>query len=130
MWVSGSSGIPLAGNTPTSNVYTGANQIGPACNQAGTAYDCAGNQLSVNGDTAVYDAENRQTSVTEPPSMGGGTETLVYDGDGKRVQKVLPGGTTNYVYDAFGRLTAEYSNIPAYSPCTRCYLSSDYLAGR
>jgi RHS repeat-associated protein len=59
--------------------------------------------------------------------MGGGTETLTYDGDGKRVQKILPGGTTNYVYDAFGRLAAEYSNIPAYSPCTTCYLSSDYL---
>ncbi|HEY7387268.1 MAG TPA: RHS repeat domain-containing protein, partial [Bryobacteraceae bacterium] len=69
MWVWDSSGIELAGNTPRSNVYTPANQI------SGTNYDVAGNQLSVNGDTAAYDAENRQISVTEPPSMGGGTET-------------------------------------------------------
>ena len=95
---------------------------------AGCHGDCKVNPaVHVNGDTAAYDAENRQTSVTEPPSMGGGAETLTYDGDGKRVQKILPGGTTNYVYDAFGRLAAEYSNIPAYSPCTTCYLSSDYL---
>ena len=59
--------------------------------------------------------------------MGGGVETLVYDGDGRRVQKLLPAGTTNYVFDAFGRLAAEYSNAQIYSPCTTCYLSYDHL---
>jgi RHS repeat-associated protein len=121
MWVSGSSGVPLAGNTPTSNVYSTANRI------SGSSYDASGNQLAVNGDTATYDAENRLSTVTEPPSMGGGTETLVYDGSGRRVQKILPSGTTNYVYDAFGRLAAEYSTNPSQSPCTTCYLSYDHL---
>jgi RHS repeat-associated protein len=121
MWVSGSSGIPLAGNTPTSNVYTASNRI------SGSNYDASGNQFAVNGDTATYDAENRLTTVTESPAMGGGTETLVYDGSGQRVQKILPSGTTNYVYDAFGRLAAEYSTNPTESPCTTCYLSYDHL---
>jgi uncharacterized protein RhaS with RHS repeats len=63
MWLTGSSGVPLAGNTPTSNVYN------PANNQiSGQAYDAAGNQLSANGNTASYDAENRIVSITEAPA--------------------------------------------------------------
>ena len=37
MWVSGSSGVSLAGNTPTSNVYSAANRI------SGSSYDASGN---------------------------------------------------------------------------------------
>lgn len=48
-------------------------------------------------------------SATEARAFGGGTETLVYDGLGRRVRKTLSGATTVYVYDAFGQLTAEYS---------------------
>lgn len=93
MWVTGNSGVPLPGNTPTSNVYS-SNRIN------GQSYDAAGNQLSVNGDTLNYDAENRMATATEPVSLGGGTETYLYDGDGKRVEKIGPGGATVYVYDA------------------------------
>jgi len=97
-WVSGNTGIPLAGNTPTSNVFTnGKNQI-----NNGTTYDGAGNQISVNGNTLTYDAEERQTAATEPPGMGGGTEYYYYDGAGQRVEKNGPSGLTVYVYDAFG----------------------------
>jgi len=53
-----------------------------------------------NGDTLNYDAENRMATATEPVSLGGGTETYLYDGDGKRVEKIGPGGATVYVYDA------------------------------
>ncbi|MGH9583950.1 MAG: hypothetical protein ACRD4O_13550, partial [Bryobacteraceae bacterium] len=48
MWVTGNSGVSPAGNTPTSDVYNGANRI----NSAG--YDAAGNDLTVNGDTLTY----------------------------------------------------------------------------
>jgi hypothetical protein len=44
-WVATNSGVPLAGNTPTSNVFNGNNQMN------GTSYDGAGNQSSVNGNT-------------------------------------------------------------------------------
>src|SRR5581483_108937 len=47
MWVSGNSGVPLAGNTPTSDALTGGNQI------SGASSDGAGNLTSVNGNTAI-----------------------------------------------------------------------------
>jgi hypothetical protein len=37
-WVTSNGGVPLPGNTPTSNVYTGANRI------SGTPHDAAGNR--------------------------------------------------------------------------------------
>ena len=121
-WVSGNSGVALAGTTPTANVYTGANRMNAV------PYDNAGNQLMANGNTLGYDAENRQTSVTSPGSTGGGTESYAYDGNGQRVGKSGPGGTTVYVYDAFGQLAAEYSTAVASTPlCTTCYLSADHL---
>ena len=53
----------------------------------------------------------------------------VYDGDGRRVQTIAPGGaTTTFVYDAFGQMVADYgapsSGTP---PCQTCYLSWDHL---
>ncbi len=75
----------LTGNTPTSqSQFTSNNQI------AGNAYDAAGNLLSVNGNTANYDAENQLVQVTEAPAGGGGIENLAYDGFGRRVEKLLP----------------------------------------
>jgi RHS repeat-associated protein len=124
VWVSGWSGLAPQG--PTNNVFS------PLTNRRTdslAAYDAAGNQTLVGGDTIGYDAENRQVTAKEPPATGGGTETYVYDGSGQRVEKMGPSGATEvYVYDAFGRLAAEYSNTaPAAAPCTTCYLSYDYL---
>ena len=122
MWLAANAGAPVAGNTPTSNVYTGTNRI------AGGSYDGAGNQTVVNGNILVYDAENHIVSVTEPANLGGGTETLAYDGAGHRVAKTMPSGQTVYVYDAFDQLAAEYSTVvPSVQPCTTCYLSMDHL---
>ncbi len=113
--------MPVYGNTPTSNVYNSNNQI------SGSSYDGAGNQTSVNGNSVAYDGENRVASVTSPPNMGGGAETMAYDGLGQRVLKTMPGGTNVYVYDAFGELAAEYSTTGQTPPCTTCYLSTDHL---
>ena len=120
-WVTQNSGVPLAGNTPVSNVYaaTGRNQI------SGASYDAAGNQLSVNGDTMVYDAEDRRVSATD--GMTHGVENYFYGGAGQRVEKAGRGGTTVYVYDALGQLAAEYSTAANIPSCTTCYLSSDHL---
>jgi len=63
------------------NVFTSANQIG------GAAYDGAGNQVQLGADTLAYDVENRMVQVTGAPGAGGGRETLVYDGDGRRVME-------------------------------------------
>jgi YD repeat-containing protein len=122
MWVAGASGVPLAGNTPTTNVFNSNNQI------AGTGYDAAGNQTDVNGFTVAYDAENHQMSVTESPALGGGQELYFYDGDGQRIEKISLAGNTIYVYDAFGQLAAEYNAFASPTPpCQTCYLSVDHL---
>lgn len=121
-WITANSGTALSGNTPTSNVFTGANQM------TGASYDAAGNQTVVNGDTLAYDAESRMTQATESAAFGGGQANYLYDGDGRRVEKSLPGGTTVYVYDGLGQLAAEYNSaITPSAPCRTCYLSWDHL---
>jgi RHS repeat-associated protein len=121
MWVTANSGVNLAGNTPTANVYNSNNQI------RGASYDAAGNLLLVNGFTLGYDAENRQISATEQPSLGSGQELYLYDGEGQRVEKVAPAGNTIYVYDAFGQLAAQYNTFGNSFACTTCYVMTDHL---
>jgi RHS repeat-associated protein len=80
-------------------------------NQSGTLnYDIAGNQTNYGSFTLGYDANNLTKSFTSPSSNG----TYGYDGVDKRVKKVVTSGngttTTYYVYDALGRLAAEYSD--------------------
>ena len=91
------------------------------------AYDDAGNLLgeSLLG-TMAYDAENHQISFTDP--LTSAVTTYAYDGDGNRVKKVVNlGETTLYVYDAFGNLAAEYSDVaPSAAPGTH-YRTTDHL---
>jgi RHS repeat-associated protein len=114
-----SKNLPPGGNTPTSYVYQSNNQF-----TTGT-YDAAGNETAVNGDTVTYDAESRQTSVVGT----GVNETYVYDGDGQRVEKLGYGGSpaTVFVYDALGRMAAEYSTAIDMPTCVTCYMSPDHL---
>ncbi len=93
-------------------------------------YDASGNQTDFkypsvgpcNQRFAEYDAENKMkafgqavnvnpTGAPDCPDVNNrvAIATYAYDGDGNRVQKVVGGETTTYVYDAFGRLAAEYS---------------------
>ena len=71
-----------------------------------------------------FDAENRMVAV------GGGFEaggtSYSYDGDGRRVKKATyDGEATVFVYNAAGRLVAEYSNRAEHNG-TR-YLTQDHL---
>jgi uncharacterized protein RhaS with RHS repeats len=61
------------------------------------------------GYSFLYDAENRVTS-----EMGSG-QNYYYDGLGERVEKVVGGTDTVYVYDAFGNLAEEYSTYNVWS---------------
>jgi RHS repeat-associated protein len=89
-----------------------------------------GNLTSVQVDandsfSAVYDAENRNTSVTTV--LGGTSQTVNYgyDGDGKRITKSIVGGAAiTFVYDAQGLLAQEYGS-PADSGTE--YLTADHL---
>jgi RHS repeat-associated protein len=108
-WVASSSGItawdphePTAGSLFDISTNRLANQ----------SYDAAGNQTSYDPRTMAYDAENRMIRAT---SANNGSESYIYDGDGRRVKKNWsPNGgspqVTTYVYDANGQLAVEYTN--------------------
>ena len=59
-----------------------------------------------------YDAENRQTAFGAGALADGQVLSTLYayDGDGRRVLSTGPSGRTLFVYDALGRLAAEYSD--------------------
>jgi len=74
-------------------------------------FDSSGNTTEdAEGRTFVYDAENKQIEVIDNSVSIG---TYFYDGDGKRIKKIVPatGETTIFIYDAAGKQVAEYSTI-------------------
>lgn len=94
------------------------------------SYDSAGNvTVDPDGRTFTYDAENKQTEVKNSASVSLGT--YFFDGDGKRVKKIgiAPNGqpeVTIFVYDAGGKLVAEYSTNLSSTPQVQ-YQTSDNL---
>ena len=121
-WVASTGGLPSFNTTPAANIFTAKNQLN------NVSYDAAGNQTTVSGAAVTYDAENRQTQVTEPPMAGGAQANYSYGGLGQLVSKTLSSGTTVYVYDALGRMVAQYSSsAPGTTLCQTCYLSVDQL---
>ena len=78
-----------------------------------TAYDDAGN---VTQDTKFrnsnfgYDANGRMVATSS--TIGDFSSSAVYDASGQRVATNMDGGWTFYIYDAFGKMVAEYG-IPA-----------------
>jgi RHS repeat-associated protein len=74
-------------------------------------YDAAGNQTkdtySAAAVTRVYDAENRMTSETQASSYVAATYS--YDGDGRRVKRIVGSVETWQVYGLGGELVAEYA---------------------
>jgi len=76
----------------------------------------------------VYDGENKQTqfyaagnSTTTPDAV------YSYDGDGRRVKKVVGSETTVFVYNASGQMLAEYSTATLPANPSISYLTSDTL---
>lgn len=93
------------------------------------AFDASGNTTKdADSRTFVYDAENKQVEVKNSSSATIGQ--YWYDGDGKRVKKVVPdtGEVTVFVYDAVGKLVGEYSTIVADTNDAKVtYLTDDHL---
>ncbi|MBX3282428.1 MAG: RHS repeat-associated core domain-containing protein [Acidobacteria bacterium] len=110
----------------TSNNRIKGDQDGDTVNDY--TFDSSGNTtLDAGGQSYVYDAENKMVSA----SNGSGTlGEYSYDGDGKRVKKVVPhtGETTIFVYDTSGKLVAEYSTVIASTNDAKVsYLTNDNL---
>jgi RHS repeat-associated protein len=128
-WIMSSNGLPLNVLTPTSQASFSA-----ATNRlvGANLYDSRGNLKSYGAYTLVYDGDDRIVTA------GGAVRSAKYeyDGEGRRVRMHIcsgstacPGGadavTTVYVYDAFGKLAAEYGPVTGQTGTS--YFTLDHL---
>jgi RHS repeat-associated protein len=89
-------------------------------------YDSAGNLTrDKDGNVFVYDGENKLITYNGGATQGGAN--YVYDGDGKRVKKIVGSVTTIFVYNAVGQMVAEYSTQTPPTNGSTSYLTSDTL---
>jgi RHS repeat-associated protein len=104
-------------------------QASPTNNKlVGTTYDDAGNtKIDASNQSYVYDAENKMVKAKN--ASGATLGDYFYDGDGKRIKKMVPNGeTTIFVYDASGKMVAEYSTVTASQEQAKIsYLTNDHL---
>jgi RHS repeat-associated protein len=70
----------------------------------GYFYDSAGNLTAEPGKSYTYDAENR---IVRADVTGGAASQYFYDGNGRRVRKVIGGVATRFEYGAGGELISE-----------------------
>lgn len=97
----------LVGTNPAISGVT--NRIEPRAGEQ-YGYDAAGNlDRDHAGHTYLYDADNHLTKYKGGVGAGDGA-SYRYDGEGRRVAKLTPTEMVVYVYDALGRLVAEYSS--------------------
>jgi RHS repeat-associated protein len=97
-----SEGLPLGTGTATSLNQLSGDEIwtGFAWQASAYTYDAAGNLTSADGQSYVYDQENRISSVNS------GAAAYTYDGDGQRIVKNAASSTV-YWYGAGGEILAE-----------------------
>lgn len=92
-------------------------------------YDSSGNTIEdAQGRQFTYDAEDKQVVVKDQYDSTIGQ--YFYDGDGKRIKKIVPdtGEVMVFVYDAAGKLIGEYSTVVASSQEAKvAYLTNDNL---
>ena len=97
----------------------------------GYSYDANGN---VTQDATIqrftYDAENHQKEFFNSSNPGSTPDWIyAYDGDGRRVKKTSATETTIFVYDASGKLVAEYATALA-TVQQVSYLTQDHLGSQ
>jgi RHS repeat-associated protein len=112
----------LVGDDPT--ISTTTNRIMPQTGEY-YQYDDAGNLTHDRlNNTYSFDGENKQSTFTNA-GAGQSTAQYYYDGDGRRVKKVVGNETTIFVYNAFNQLVAEYSTNPSTITNPTTYLTAD-----
>jgi RHS repeat-associated protein len=92
----------------------------------GYGYDPAGNLTSEPNQSFSYDAENRMVSYNGGNPLNGGG-VFSYDGEGRRIKKVSATGTTIFVYNALGQISAEYTDNSTGTGNATSYLTTDNL---
>jgi RHS repeat-associated protein len=106
----GNCGINIANTSDNVEAAAGALQLADfsAANNRirrdGFVYDEAGNLIAEPGKSYVYNAENR---IVTAVVAGGAMSQYIYDGNGRRVKKVVGGVATRFEYGAGGELIAE-----------------------
>ena len=120
-----SSGVNVSAYTPTL-----ISQFDPITNRLNynSTYDTAGYMLTRGSNNLAWDAEGRLKSNAQPLNGTTYTTQYFYDGEGRRVKKLDVNNSkkTHYVYDASGKLAAEYSEVTP-SGCNTCYMFADHL---
>ena len=120
-----SSGINVSAYTPTDAMHFDTNKNRLTYN---TSHDTAGNMLTRGSNNLAWDAEGRLKSNSQTINATTYETQYFYDGEGRRVKKVDINSNkkTHFVYDASGKLAAEYSDVTP-SGCTTCYMFTDHL---
>ncbi|MGB7069153.1 MAG: RHS repeat-associated core domain-containing protein [Pyrinomonadaceae bacterium] len=91
----------------------------------GYGFDATGNVTQdAEGRHFIYDAENHQTELKD--NLNNTIGEYLYDGEGKRVKKISASETTIFVYNANGKLVAEYSTEISQTPQVS-FLTQDHL---
>ena len=98
------------------------NDYGTASNNGNVMSQVIGRYGQSKRQTFTFDGMNPQTALTE----SGTTFNYYYDGEGRRVKKVVNGLRTVFVYDAGGELAAEYSEAANAESGTQ-FLTEDHL---
>jgi YD repeat-containing protein len=118
----GNRGIDVANTSDNADAANHALQLADfsAANNrithAGYAYDAAGNLIAEPGKSYTYDAENRTVTATV---AGGEMSQSFYDGNGRRVKKIVGGVGTRFEYGAGGGVIAERND--AHGAVTKGY---------
>ena len=113
----------------TADIAAGTNRLAGTKGVNTVAYDAAGNlKADWAANAFKYDGDNRLVAFDK--AMGTDSDTTyAYDGEGRRVRKVVGGSggvTTTYVYNVLGQLVAEFGGMAEEQPGTR-YLTPDHL---
>lgn len=75
----------------------------PPISASETCYDAAGDLIADGSHTYSYDADGNQISVDD-----GSTASVVYDALNEKVHEQTSSGTTEYLFDADGRVTSNW----------------------
>ncbi|HUR98219.1 MAG TPA: RHS repeat-associated core domain-containing protein [Pyrinomonadaceae bacterium] len=93
-------------------------------------YDAAGSMTrDAGGQRFSYDGESHQKEFFSASNQTATPDaTYQYDGEGRRVRKVVGNEVTIFVYDASGQLAAEYSTtVTPIQQAKVSYLTTDHL---
>ena len=122
-WVPGGSYIPNPPLTPTAE-GSFDNQTNRLASP--NLYDNSGNHTKdLLNRTFGYNGDNLQATY----DLGGGTPTVnyAYDGEGRRISRTQAGASRVFVYDAFGKLAAEYTSGALNEGVGVAYMTADSL---